>query len=387
MEQEQRIADLIARMVLTGSENLRPEEKEELQRWSEGHPDREALLREFHDYRLVASQLRQMAQTETRRPLAAMRRRIAGKTARPTLFARLKSKTLLAVASILLVAGVAFYIYNKVEKWNESTLKVEETQPSQGIVHGTTRATLSLADGQAVQLGSNAKENKELLSQLGADEDQERRLSTPRGGEFHIVLSDGTEVWLNAGSQLDYPGQFEGEERRVKLSGEAYFKVKHDAVHPFIVEAAGQEVIVHGTEFNIEAYPDERVASTTLVNGSVTVVSPGKAAPAKLRPGEQAVLNTQSQALKVKSVNTSTATSWREGRFIFDNRTLEDIVRELSRWYDFDYTFSDPRLGQTVFMGSVPRYAHFSEVLRILEMSGGIHFQVKGRHVRVVRHA
>jgi ferric-dicitrate binding protein FerR (iron transport regulator) len=382
MEREELIARIIAKIVMSGSDSLSSAEREQLHAWSDGHADREALLREFQDPKRVGNALRRMSETEVDQPLYDMKQRLGLNAERKSIRAFSLRKWIAIAASVILVVGVGLALYHKWEEGQEAQLARMEAK-TQTINHGTTRATLSLADGQAVALGSDNKLNKELINKLAAD-DQDLRLTTPRGGEFKVVLSDGTEVWLNADSHLDYPDKFEGAERRVALSGEAYFKVAHDAEHPFIVETADETVVVHGTEFNIKAYPGGEKSYTTLVKGSIAISPKEEGSKEQvLKPGQQAVVDAEGQQLDVKDVNVSEATSWREGRFVFDNRTLGDIVLELSRWYDFDYTFDDKSVANTVFMGSVPRYADFSEALRILEMSGGIKFHIHGRHVSV----
>ncbi len=377
---EDRIATIISKMMLTGLDSISAEERVELTEWRQGHETREALYQQLTDPDYLKSRLQQMHAFDCHKPLRDMQRRIAN-TQRPR---PMRPRTwLLAAASVLLLValGGAFYktaIETPADKTGTPTLAV------QTISHGTTKATLSLSDGQAVQLGDDAKENARRLSCLDTER-QQLRLNTPRGGEFRVMLSDGTEVWLNAGSQLSYPDMFEGEERRVTLVGEAYFKVKPDAAHPFVVEAGGETVTVHGTEFNINAYPDCDKVYTTLVSGSISLSGKGEnSEEQRLKPGQQAVLDEHQQEMTIRHVDVRTTTSWRDGLFVFNDRTLGDIMLELSRWYDFDYTLTDARLRSTIFMGSVPRQAHFSEVLRILEISGGISFKVEGRHVEVM---
>ncbi|MGI6232610.1 MAG: FecR family protein [Prevotella sp.] len=377
---EDQIAIIISKMMLTGKDSISAEEKVKLSEWRKGNEAREKLYRQLTDPEYLKIHLQQLQAIDCRKPLRDMQQRIANSQRPKRQWHRVG---LLVAASVLVLVALGVALFKTVQpakndKANTQILAV------QTISHGTTKATLSLSDGQAVQLGSDSKENARRLSQLDT-EHQQLRLNTPRGGEFHIRLSDGTEVWLNAGSQLSYPNKFEGDERHVILVGEAYFKVKKDARHPFVVEAGGETVTVHGTEFNINAYPDRDKVYTTLVSGSITLTGKGENhVGQRLKPGQQAVLDENQQEVTVRHVDVKTTTSWREGRFVFNDRTLGDIMLELSRWYDFDYTLTDARLRSTVFMGSVPRYAHFSEVLRILEMSGGISFKVEGRHVEVM---
>lgn len=200
-------------------------------------------------------------------------------------------------------------------------------------------------------------------------------LNTPRGGEFRVVLEDGTEVWLNSESQLIYPETFDGPERRVKVEGEAYFKVAKNEKQPFYVETAGQEVRVFGTEFNVHNYPEDEYVSTVLIEGSISLSR--RSNPQNcllLTPGHQVQFDKNTEEARISAASVEVMTSWRTGQFVFENQTLEHIMQDLARWYNFDFTFEDEQLREMLFMGSVPRYAHFSQVLLILEKSGGLSF-------------
>lgn len=178
-------------------------------------------------------------------------------------------------------------------------------------------------------------------------------------------------MWLNAESQLIYPENFTDKERRVTVNGEAYFKVKKDSLRPFYVESAGMEVRVYGTEFNINAYAEDENVYTTLVSGSIALKPlHDTQAELVLTPGHQAIFQKDERSTFVRPVDTRAVTSWHEGRFSFEEQTLDQIMLTLSRWYNFDYEITDNRLAKTVFKGSAPRYSELSEVLSILEKSG-----------------
>ena len=296
---------------------------------------------------------------------------------------------------MLLLVGMGGYLYynNKVELKNDPIeTPVATAEPE--ITHGTTHALLTLANGETIALGPDQTVNARLLaeavesgeesSETGLGETDEKVLTTPRGSEFKVVLEDGTEVWLNADSQLRYPDEFEGAERRVRVSGEAYFKVAKDEQRPFYVETAGQLIRVTGTEFNVNAYADDQQVLTTLVSGGITTrLLNGNGGELVLTPGHQTVMQMGGDRITVRSVDTDIVTSWTRGKFVFENQTLEQMMRTLSRWYDFEYEFSDDQSRQTVFMGSMPRYGDFSEVLDILEKSGGLKFRQRGRMITI----
>jgi ferric-dicitrate binding protein FerR (iron transport regulator) len=165
-------------------------------------------------------------------------------------------------------------------------------------------------------------------------------LTTPRGKDYHVTLADGTEVWMNADSRLEFPKQFTGSQRRVKLKGEAYFQVAKNASKPFIVETDFFNTTVLGTTFNLKAY-SAKDANIVLVEGSVRVNAKGH--EITLKPGQQAILNSQSSILNIKEVDTYPYTQWREGFFYFENQTLFEIMQELGRWYNVNIAFDDPQ--------------------------------------------
>ena len=187
---------------------------------------------------------------------------------------------------------------------------------------------------------------------------------------------------MNAESKLIYTDTFSANERRLILKVEAYFEVVKDEQKPFYVESNGQVVRVYGTEFNVRSYEEDADIYTTLVSGRVSLQSMnGNEAELILTPGKQAVFDKRQRSTSVRPVDTQVVTSWRRGMFVFEEQNLEQIMRDLSRWYNFSYEFKDTSLRETVFMGSVPRYGDFNEILEILEKSGGVKFRVKDRVV------
>ena len=169
------------------------------------------------------------------------------------------------------------------------------------------------------------------------------------------------------------------------MSGEAYFKIAKDEERPFYVETGKQLVQVYGTEFNIRSYNEDENIYTTLVNGSIALSkTDDKSGRLMLTPGHQVLFNKENKITSVRSVDTEVITSWRHGRFVFEEQKLEQIMIELSRWYSFDFIFESDNLRQIVFMGSIPRYSDFSTTLAILEKSGGIRFKVDGEIVTIL---
>ena len=265
-----------------------------------------------------------------------------------------------------LVCGLALWFRPGTE--SPLVAGLTETPTDSLIRHGDTRALLTLPGGEQVALGADEEENRAAIrahkpkatpAVLAMND-----LTIPRGGEFKIELEDGTQVWLNAESTLHYPDTFATDERRVRIEGEAYFKVARDERKPFYVETSGQLIRVYGTEFNVFAYPDEEAVRTTLIEGSISLrPADGTEAELILTPGHQAVFDKDSEVTSVRPVDTEAVTGWRRGVFVFDEQNLEQIMRTLSRWYDFEFRFEDDRLRSLEFMGSMPRYGAFSEVL------------------------
>lgn len=342
--------------------------------------DKDYLLREYRRIRAV----------DPRRAMKDMESRIAAPQPfiRRT-WSRVRTITL-SVAGLAAAIVLLFGFYTYYQKLTPDKPKAIVAQvASSKITHGSTQAVLTLENGDTLHLGSSAKDNAAKMAEghsVFSGGHAKLSVSTPRGGEFKITLEDGTEVWLNAETQLRYPERFGDGERRVAVTGEAFFKVAKDSKRPFYVETAGQVVRVYGTEFNVHAYPEDKSVATTLVEGSIALqAASGNGSQLMLTPGHQALFDKLSHEASVKSVDTEVVTSWRSGSFVFENQNLGDIMQTLSRWYDFDYKFADASLAHTEFMGSIPRYGEFADVVEILETSGGLKFRIKGRTVIISR--
>ncbi|MBJ6369393.1 FecR family protein [Snuella sedimenti] len=280
-------------------------------------------------------------------------------------------------ASILLLVSLTIFLNRNESKPN----KVDPTVVNTPIEPGTDKATLTLEDGTVVALEKgnsfqtqNANSNgEEIIYKDGKGKVKElvyNYLTIPRGGQFHIVLSDGTEVWLNSESQLKYPIDFiEGNKREVELVyGEAYFDVSPSALHKgakFKVINQSQEVEVLGTEFNIKAYKDESNIYTTLVEGSV-VVDNGNLKH-NLTPNQQYILNPNTNNFSVAEVDVKTVTSWKDGVFSFIDVPLKDIMKVVSRWYDVDVVFENKTLESIEFIGVLDKKISIDEILSIIK--------------------
>lgn len=209
-------------------------------------------------------------------------------------------------------------------------------------------------------------------------------LRIPPSGEYVVVLVDGTKVYLNSASTLRYPTVFPANERRVELSGEAYFVVS-PGERPFIVETKTEEVKVFGTEFNVMTYADEEVSQTTLVKGSVGVLVKGTDSGRfrKIVPGEQFVLNQQTKESEIIEVDVFSYVAWKDGLFVSRNDDLESILRKVARWYDVDIFYQNPSLKKKRFFGIMKRQTSLQEVLDVIAEAGDVRFSVNGRTVVV----
>ncbi|WP_316818010.1 FecR family protein [Pedobacter nyackensis] len=307
-----------------------------------------------------------------------------------------------AAALIFLTLSAAiFFLINAYNNSRTAISFVNNIQP------GGNKAILTLFDGSKLSL-SDIK-NGELVNQSGIkivktkegeliytvtkensapDAEQHFKyniLETPRGGQYRINLPDGTRVWLNAQSSLKFPQTFAGfNERRVELSGEAYFEVSKDKSKPFKVISVSSsgiqdEIEVLGTHFNLSNYSDDKIAKTTLLEGSVRVTS---ASVSKiLKPGQQSILS--SNRFEVKNVDVEEVVSWKNGFFIFENDNLEGILRKIARWYDVDISY-DGHLNHVEMIGAVSRSTSLAEVLDILEKTDKFKFKLKGRRILVM---
>jgi len=210
------------------------------------------------------------------------------------------------------------------------------------------------------------------------------KIVVPVGGQYKVKLPDGTNVWLNAASSLEYPVEFAGNRRQVTLTGEAYFEVVKNAEMPFIVNVNGKmNVNVLGTNFNIMAYEDEDMISTTLLEGSVKVADPANPANAKvLTPGQQADWS-ENAKIKVMAVEGEEAIAWKDGQFLFVNEDIHSIMRKLARWYDIKVEYSKSTKNKS-FDGSISRNRNISEVLKLMELTKSVHFTFGEREIIVM---
>lgn len=298
-----------------------------------------------------------------------------------------------AAALLPILFSIWFIFSSKSEDKQMAEAKSDSLETSTGILPGTDRATLTLADGSVVILDTADQEsilgqqNVKLINVAGqitykvsdqavtGNEMQFNKITTPRGGQYKIELQDGTMVWLNAASSLRYPVAFTSNKREVELTGEGYFEVAHDAAKPFIVNLTdGTRVTVLGTHFNINSYSDENSIKTTLLQGSVLVKQGER--QKELLPGDQAETG-QNQFKVVHLSNTDQIVAWKNGYFSFNDDNLESIMRQLSQWYNVDIDFPQG-VPNVLFSGELDRNLKLEELLEVFSTLK-INYQIENR--------
>lgn len=297
------------------------------------------------------------------------------------------------VAAVALPFVIALVLYVGLNREEEQMVR---PSLASNILPGTSKAVLTLANGQMIPLGKEATDSTIITdgTQISASgsgvtyasgvESESvvyNKLEIPRGGEFCLTLSDGTRVWLNSETSIQYPVAFGAKERRVFVQGEAYFEVAKDANKLFTVQFMSSSVTVLGTSFNIRAYPEEKRSQTTLAEGSVRIYSPGSSM--LLKPGEQAEVSALSGEMVKQEVEVKNFTSWKDGRFVFEQQPLEDIMRTLERWYDIRVIFKDEGAKRISLSGNMKRYGDFSQVMKMLQMTGDVRFELHGNDVYI----
>jgi transmembrane sensor len=305
-----------------------------------------------------------------------------------------------ATALLFLSASLLFYI--NTDKQSTTTVAVN-TQKStvKEALPENNKAVLTLGNGKKVildnaQTGQIAKLADVSISKI-ADEQlvyssnsaaknaaanvQYHTITIAKGGQYHLSLPDGTQVYLNSESSLTYPTAFSGDKRSVVLKGEAYFEVAKNAHLPFVVDVNGkQKIEVLGTHFNVEAYADENVINTTLLEGSVKILSTKK--EAILKPGQMAI-NQSTQPLKIKQANLEEVMAWKNGLFIFNNESITSIMKKISRWYTVEVVFKG-NLENISFIGNYARSKSLANLLKSIELMDKVHFKIEGRRVTVI---
>jgi transmembrane sensor len=292
-------------------------------------------------------------------------------------------------ASVIAVIFGIYYFTNRSNTTQPTIVVVQDVMP------GANRATLTLGNGKTILLDSVHKgaivlqgnvniiktdsgQLAYLPSTVNRQLPTNNTLTTPRGGQYQVTLADGTKVWLNAASSITYPTAFTGKERKVSITGEAYFEVVHNDAQPFTVTVNGIDVRDIGTHFDINAYSDESQVVTTIMEGKVKLVKGSESVV--LKPGQQARVKSKIQV--IDQVNTDQAVAWKEGYFDFQDTKLDAAMRQLSRWYDIEVVY-DKGIPDIKFGGSLRQDLPLSSLLKLLE-GAKVHFSIESNRKLIV---
>lgn len=300
-----------------------------------------------------------------------------------------------AAVLALLIGGSIYLLYNKKTQQDEYVAATQGQHDKHLIMPGGKKAILQAGNTQVMlnkedtsfTLAGNTVHINNGDVKIADAKPVQYTLTTPRGGEYRLVLSDGTKVWLNADSKLIYPSVFTANTRKVMLEGEAYFEVKTDATHPFIVKLLSSsegesrgEVKVLGTQFNVNAYPDDQNIVTTLIKGKVQVKSPDN--EMVIQPGEQTLINKAGQISLNETADVEQAIAWKNGYFRFAKADIHTIMKQLARWYDIKVKYENT-LPNYRFGAVISRDNNISGILNMLEATGDVHFTINGNEVTV----
>ena len=302
-----------------------------------------------------------------------------------------------STAAILLVIIGSVYIFSLNNKTKPVINTITRTL-KQDVLPGGNKAFLTLSNGTNILLDSATNgllaqqgnmnviklSSGQLVYKTDADNNAAPEVSyntmrTPRGGQYQLTLPDSTQVWLNSASSIHFPTSFSGIDRKVEITGEVYFEVAKNAAKPFTVHVNGMDVKVIGTHFNINAYNDDDVIKTTLLEGSV-LVTKGKAT-LLLQPGNQAQLNNYGEIKLQKNADIEEAIAWKKGYFFFKNSSLQNVMRQLSRWYDVEVDYEGV-IPERNFGGELSRSLNISQILQVLDKSK-VHFKIEGKKIIV----
>lgn len=303
------------------------------------------------------------------------------------------------IAAAVFLFSLGYLSYSYLKAPSKTSISLSAAKPAE-IRPGGNKAVLTLANGTHIALNGAGKgyialQNNMKISKLSsgriaykaiqAAQDGDpilyNTMTTPRGGRFELTLADGTEVTLDAESSIVYPVAFTGKERRVKITGQAYFNVAHNASRPFSVSVGSQTIDDIGTAFNINAYPDDPLVKITLVQGSVKVSNSQK--NVTIVPGQQAQVENGHEDIIVKRADVGEEVAWKNGWFVFHHESIESVMKQAARWYDVDIEYqghiTTKKLG-----GSISKYKNISELLENLRIAGGMNYKIEGRRVILI---
>lgn len=367
---------------------LSKEEEKEIEQVLSEVKEMNTLVEELKDKNRIEHEMHVIAKFDTERALSKLKNRKQVK--------RRGILSWIAAASVVVIAGVSAWILLSQEPDVDNLSVTEKFESGKAIV------TLEMASGLKYRLDTlssvvrNNRVNVAFDNNDGVLKIKEQdsladgttkeigynTINVPYGGTYTVELCDGTKVYLNSGTTLEFPSRFDGKVRSVILKGEAYFDVARNVSKPFVVEVDEMKVKVLGTSFNVKSYVDEPGVYTTLVEGSVAILRDGQPEK-KIKPGEQAYYNKGVGTLSIAEVDVNEFTSWKDGLFYFKDIALEEILRIVSRWYDLEVFYMNQGAKSVIYSGKLPMYSSVEDVLRKFEISGDVRFELKGRTLTV----
>jgi ferric-dicitrate binding protein FerR (iron transport regulator) len=391
LESNYHIASLIAKS-LQGELSL--EESQQLEEWKKADSKNSALFETLNTESWQKEALIQLETYNKEDGWSALKQKyVSNPKTVPARKISIKTWLSVAAAACLIISiGLVWMQFNRnaiVDKSKSFSKNLINIAP------GGSKAILTQADGSEIVLNDSANQllkqqagltvkiqGGEIKYQSTAAETEMiyNKVTTPRAGEYKLVLEDGTIAWLNAASSLKYPTVFNGKERIVELTGEGYFEVAHNALKPFKVLMPGIGVVeAIGTKFNINAYKEEVIVKTTLLEGKVKINSNNLSS--FLMPGQQGIFLSNGEIKLNDNVDLSEAVAWKNGLFVFKSLTIEQIMRQISRWYNIDVAYKG-KLGTETFSGIVSRTSNLSGVLKVMEESG-VKFKIEDNQILV----
>lgn len=382
---EYRIAQLLSKKMIG---KLTPEEEQELQEWEQNSPTAQEVTNQVLNPVNKRHRDKFVNSLDLKKSWQKLEKCLPQK--------KNKTRNLIwwisTAAAILVIAF--FLVYPQLQQVGYQPLPIAEIQT------GSAKAVLITSEGKQFNLSTqdssrsldlgqglfavNSGNTIEYQETPDAKSTSSKRLNiiqVPKGGEYELILPDGTHVWINSDTKLTFPVSFDSIKREVFLSGEAYFDVTKDPQRPFMVKTENIEIKVLGTQFNVQAYPDDNKIETTLCEGSVNVTA-GELG-VTLTPSQQAVYSKTTQTLTTRKVDVRLYTAWKEGLFVFENKPLEEIMNTLSRWYNINVFYSNQAVKSYHFTGDLERYGDFRKTLNMIEKSTAIRFVVNRNNIMV----
>lgn len=378
-----KICQLIAKQFL---ESLNDDENQELQEWIQASPENELLYNKLVKREWIREYVKKRASIDVKKYVTVYEQELKPKRKISKMCWRC-----VAAVLVLCIVGMCFWM-NVQEKGEICEISQMTIEP------GKMKALLVLDDGQKVELGrwetskdlekngivvvNDSSRVEYIQDRKVGNEEVMNKIIVPTGGEYNLILSDGTWVYLNAESTITFPKKFIGDKREVLLEGEAYFQVAASEERPFIVKTKDMDVLVTGTEFNVKAYPDELNVQMTLLRGKVTVFSGfDKKEKVEIKPKQQAEWDRGNVKLQIREVDPNLFMAWKNGYFIFRQDKLEDIMRTLARWYDMEVIYLDESIKNIVFAGKLDRSENITPILNVLRATDKLTVEVNGKRI------